>query len=194
MSKSKSLSRAVTRYKFKHYGVIWVRKEFRDKIRDVAHSVGCSIPGFIYELFNRYGEKLVEELLAERSKSAQATIEAPPKGVEAPKAKTVVRACKPRAEAPEQGFLIIDLGANGKFKVKEDDWRLFVEIVESTHEPVSEGVLERLPARLRDLFRHMWKWAIVKYNVKAGRWMVDYRKLRVIRARRPPRSSCSRES
>jgi hypothetical protein len=179
---SKSLSRAVTRYKAKHYRIIWVRKEFRDKVRDAASKVGCSIPEFIYELFNRYGEKLVEELLAERSKSAQATIEAPPKGVEAPKVEVTTRA-KPRVE-PEPGFLMVDLGTHGRFKVKEDDWRLFVEIVESTCEPVSKSVLERLPAHLRDLFRSMWRASAVRYNVKMGTWVIDRSRVRIVRARR----------
>jgi len=180
---SKSLSRAVTRYKAKHYRIIWVRKEFRDKVRDATSKVGCSIPEFIYELFNRYGGKLVEELLAERSKSAQATIEAPPKGVEAPRVEAVARVHKPRVE-PEPGFLMVDLGAHGRFKVKEDDWRLFVEIVESTHEPVSKSVLERLPVHLRDLFRSMWKASAVRYNVKMGTWVIDRSRVRIVRARR----------
>jgi hypothetical protein len=192
-SKNKSLSRAVTRYKFKHYGIIWVRKEFRDKIRDVAYSAGCTITGFIYELFNRYGEKLARELLAERSKSAQAT-EAPPEGVEAPEAEAVVRAPKPEAEVPEPGFVIVDMGVLGRFKVREEEWALFTGVVESTREPVSRRVLERLPARLHGLFKQMWKWSIVRYDVKAGKWVVDYSRLRVIRAQRSHRSSSPRKS
>jgi hypothetical protein len=187
MSKNRNkavLSKAVSRYMAKHYKIIWVRRELRDKIRDVASKVGRSVPEFIYELFNRYGGKLVEELLAEGSKSAQATMhaEAPPRRVEAPKVEATTRA-KPEEVVPEPGFVVIDMGVLGRFKVREEDWALLTWVVESTREYVSEGVIKRLPAHLHGLFRHMWKWSIVKYNAKAGRWMVDYSKLRVIRAR-----------
>ena len=188
MSKNRNkavLSKAVSRYMAKHYKIIWVRREFHDKIRDAASKVGRSVPEFVYELFNRYGGKLVEEILAEGSKSAQVTrhIETPPRGVEAPRVKATTQAPKPRVEAPEPGFVVIDMGVLGKFKVREEDWALLTGVVESTREPVSEGVIKRLPAHLHWLFRHMRKCAIVKYNVRAGKWMVDYSKLRVIRAR-----------
>ena len=187
MSKNRNkadLSKAVARYMAKHYRIIWVRRELRDKIRDAASKVGRSVPEFVYELFNRYGGKLVEELLAEGSKSTQATghMETHPR-VEAPKVEATTRAPKPEVEVPEPGFVVIDMGVLGRFKVREEDWALLTGVVESTREYVFEGVIKRLPAHLHGLFRHMWKWAIVKYNVKAGRWMVDYSKLRVIRAR-----------
>jgi hypothetical protein len=177
---SKSLSRAVTRYKAKHYKIIWVRREFHDKIRDAARKAGCSVPELVYKLFNRYGGKLVEELLAERSKSAQ-RIETPPEGVEAPKVKATTP--KPRVEIPEPGFVIVDLGAHGRFKVREADWRRFAEIVESTHDPVTAGVLAKLPPHLRDLFRSMRRAMAVRYDVKAGTWVIDYSRFRIVRAR-----------
>jgi hypothetical protein len=183
--KGSAISKAVSRYISRHYRKIYVRKDYHDKIRNAAHRVGCTIQEFVHELFDRYGERLVEELLAEGSKSAQVTrhIETPPRGVEAPRVKATTQAPKPRVEAPEPGFVVIDMGVLGRFKVREEDWALLTGVVESTREPVSEGVIKRLPAHLHWLFRHMRKWAIVKYNVKTGKWMVDYSKLRVIRAR-----------
>jgi hypothetical protein len=183
-----ALSKAVSRYMAKHYKIIWVRREFHDKIRDAARKVGRSIPEFVYELFNRYGEKLARELLAEGSKSAQVTMT---KSVEASKVEATTQTPE---RAPEPGFVIVDMGVLGKFKVREEEWALFVEIVESTREPVSESVLEKLPAHLHGLFKQLWKWSIVRYNVRAGRWMVDYSRLRVIRAQRSPRSSPPRAS
>jgi hypothetical protein len=177
------LSKAVSRYMAKHYKRIWVRREFHDKVRDAARKVGRSIPEFVYELFNRYGGRLVEELLAEGSKSAQATMHAKTKRVEAPKVEATMRAPKPEVEAPEPGFVVIDLGVYGRFKVKEEDWRLFVEIVESTRDPTIGGVIERLPAHLRGLFRQMLLMPAVKYNVRAEVWMINYDKFRIIRAR-----------
>jgi hypothetical protein len=185
MGKSRNkavLSKAVSRYMVKHYKIIWVRREFHDKIRDAASKVGCSVPEFVYELFNRYGERLVEELLAERSKSAQATRHAETKRVEAPKVEATTRAPKPEVEVPEPGFVVIDLGVCGRFKIREGDWKLFVEIVESTRDPVTGSVLKRLPAHLRGLFKQMLMLPAVKYNVKAGVWMIDYSKFRIIRA------------
>jgi hypothetical protein len=186
MGKSRNkaaLSKAVSRYMLKHYKIIWVRREFHDKIRDAARKVGRSIPEFVYELFNRYGERLAEELLAEGSKSAQVTrhIETPPKGVKAPKVEATTRAPKPEV-APEPGFLIIDLGGS-KFKVRKEDWALFMEIVESTSEPVTESVLKRLPAHLWDLFKQMWRWSAVRYSVKAKAWTIDYSRFKIIQAR-----------
>jgi dihydrodipicolinate synthase/N-acetylneuraminate lyase len=174
-----ALSKAVSRYMAKHYKIIWVRREFHDKISDAARKVGLSIPGFIYEMFNRYGEKLASELLAERSKSAQVTMT---KSVEASKVEVTTQTRKHEV-APEPGFLIIDLGVCGRFKIREGDWKLFVEIVESTRDPVTGSVLERLPAHLRGLFKQMRMLPAVKYNVKMGVWMIDYSKFRIIRAR-----------
>jgi len=182
LSEGRPRSKAVSRYISKHYGIIWVRKEYRDKIRNVASRVGCTIQEFVHELINRYGERLAGELLAERSKSARVDVETPPKGVKAPKVEAATRAM-PEEVVPEPGFVVIDMGVLGRFKVREEDWALLTGVVESTREPVSEGVIKRLPAHLHGLFRHMRKCAIVKYNVRAGKWMVDYSKLRVIRAR-----------
>lgn len=175
-----ALSKAVSRYMAKHYKIIWVRREFHEKIRNAARKVGRSIPEFVYELFNRYGERLAEELLAEGSKSARVTRHTEthlthPRGVKAHKVEATTR-------APEPGFLIIDLGGV-KFKVRKEDWALFVEIVESTSVPVTESVLKRLPAHLWDLFKQMWRWSAVRYNVKAKAWTIDYSRFRIIQAR-----------
>jgi hypothetical protein len=110
-------------------------------------------------------------------------VEAPPRRVEAPKVEATMRAPKPEVEVPEPGFLIIDLGVYGRFKVREEDWRLFVEIVESTRDPTIGGMIERLPAHLRGLFRQMLLLPAVKYNVRAEVWMINYGKFRIIRAR-----------
>ena len=184
MDRSKSRSKAVSRYITRHYGLIWVRKEYRDKVREIARKAGRSIQEFVHELIDRYGERLAGELLAEGSKSAQVTmhVEAPPRRVEAPKVEATTRAPKPKVEVPEPGFLIIDLGVYGRFKVREEDWKLFVEIVESTRDPVTGSVLERLPAHLWSLFRQMWSWGAVRYNVKTNTWMIDYSRFRIIRA------------
>jgi hypothetical protein len=175
------LSKAVSRYMAKHYKRIWVRREFHDKVRDAARKVGRSIPEFVYELFNRYGGRLVEELLAEGSKSAQATMHAETKRVEAPKVEATTRAPKPEVEVPEPGFVVIDLGVYGRFKVREEDWRLFVEIVESS-KPVVEDTLKKLPAHLWSLFRRMWSWGAVRFNAKTNTWMIDYRRFKIIRS------------
>jgi len=178
--KSKAHNKAVSRYIAKHYKIIWVRREFHDKIRDAALKTGRSIPEFVYELFNRYGGRLVEELLAEGSKSAQVTMHveaSPKKSVEASK----VRAPKPEVEVPEPGFVVIDLGVYGRFKVREEDWRLFVEIVESS-KPVVEDTLKKLPAHLWNLFRRMWSWGAVRFNAKTNTWMIDYRRFKIIRS------------
>jgi hypothetical protein len=184
VGRSKGRSKAVSRYITRHYGLIWVRKEYRDKVREIARKAGCSIQEFVHELIDRYGERLAGELLAERSKSAQVTmhVEAPPRRVEAPKVEATTRAPKPKVEVPEPGFLIIDLGVYGRFKIREGDWKLFVEIVESTRDPVTGSVLERLPPHLRGLFNQMRMLPAVKYNVKAGVWMINYSKFRIIRA------------
>jgi hypothetical protein len=67
--KGSAISKAVSRYISRHYRKIYVRKDYHDKIRNVAHRVGCTIQEFVHKLFDRYGERLVEELLAERSKN-----------------------------------------------------------------------------------------------------------------------------
>jgi hypothetical protein len=164
--------------------LIWVRKEYRDKVREIARKAGCSIQEFVHELIDRYGERLAGELLAEGSKSAQATmrVEAPPRRVEAPKVEATTQAPKPEVEAPEPGFVVIDLGVYGRFKVREEDWRLFVEIVESS-KPVVEDTLKKLPAHLWSLFRQMWSWGAVRFNAKTNTWMINYSRFRIIRAR-----------
>jgi hypothetical protein len=184
MPRDKKYSSAISRYVCTHYKKIWVRKEYYEKIRDLANKVGLSVPAFVIELFNRYGERLVEGLLAERSKGVQATmhVETPPKKFEAPKVEAITRALKPEVEVPEPGFLIIDIGIYGRFKVREEDWVLFVDIVRSTSDPVSESVLKRLPAHLWSLFRQMRRRAAVRYSVKANAWEIDYSKFRIIRA------------
>jgi hypothetical protein len=182
--KGSAISKAVSRYISRHYRKIYVRKDYHDKIRNAAHRVGCTIQEFVHKLFDRYGERLVEELLAERSKSARATmhVEAPPRRVEAPKVEATTRAPKPEVEVPEPGFVVIDLGVYGRFKVREEDWRLFVEIVESS-KPVVEDTLKKLPAHLWSLFRRMWSWGAVRFNAKTNTWMINYSRFRIIRAR-----------
>ena len=175
VGRNKSRSKAVSRYITRHYGLIWVRKEYRNKIREIARKTGCSIQEFVHELIDRYGERLAEELLAEGSKSAQVT------EVKAPKVEATTRAPKPEVEVPEPGFVVIDLGVYGRFKVREEDWRLFVEIVESS-KPVVEDTLKKLPAHLWSLFRRMWSWGAVRFNAKTNTWMIDYRRFKIIRS------------
>jgi hypothetical protein len=153
-----------------------VRKEFYDKIRDVANKVGYSTPAFIIELFNRYGEKLAKEILAERSKSAKVTIETLPRREEAPKPRVETRAQirfpELQIQFPAPRYFIIDLGAFGKFKVWRDEWALFVFTVESSREPITKAVLDKLPKNLRELFTHMWRHGFIRYDVRAQRWRI----------------------
>jgi len=60
-----------TKYKSKHVKIP-LKKEYYNEIREAAHRAHYTISAFVYELFKRYGDKVVNELISEReSKSSK---------------------------------------------------------------------------------------------------------------------------
>ncbi len=155
--------KSVSRYILGHYRTVYLSKDVHAKVVDLANKLNKNIKDLVEQLILRYGDKLVEDVLAEKSSVSSVNVQSTSKSkVE----------LKRKSKKIIEGY-IIDLGEFGTFTVTSNEWSLFTHIIENTSKREIEAIINMFPSeKLRDLFIKMYLALAVKYD--KNKWIIDY--------------------